>query len=375
MNCLIPDNNNYEILQIWMMQNGFYAQLPIQLPYVQPAYGTIRDYDWTPYAERRVVPKEDNAKDVIDVITSNYIEDYETASNMIRVAVADMIIAVKVAQGHAFDFFPCPYNLEPVWNETSPLPYIAHYTLIHRFPNRVAAAEKVFHEAKKDWSNPWGIELDDILQDSFGNDLFRQKRNPLLDGTLTELPGEQSGVLEQFRHIVNNNTKITVTVPIRGIFPSKLINNCLIGRNECLPWNHYPLYGLDALHHSGKKLVCLTPSITEALLNRCNSEIPMVSWLGGPETIELVDFEPLKGHTVVYLVNPNTFFTAQEAIDCLERVEEVLKKKDISLQMAVVEEEPQNRQEHLPSDERFDEIYNHTSWPIAAEQQEETQSC
>ena len=83
-------------------------------------------------------------------------------------------------------------------------------------------------------------------------------------------------------------------------------------------------------------------------MNIGNPDASVVSWIGGPYTIEKVDIEPLRGFTVVYVFNPNTFSTSQEAIDCFKMVKKKFDEKEIGLKMAIAEENP-NLVKDIPS--------------------------
>ncbi|MBQ7177110.1 MAG: hypothetical protein IJS08_06815, partial [Victivallales bacterium] len=100
--------------------------------------------------------------------------------------------------------------------------------------------------------------------------------------------------------------------------------------------------------HGGMKLVFMTPSMDEAMKNIDNPDALFVSWIGGPNTIDKVDIEPLRSFTVVYVFNLNTFPTCQEAIGCFKMVKKKFEEKEMSLKMVIVEENA-DRLQDLPS--------------------------
>lgn len=311
---------------------------------------------------RRTSIMNDGNQTAVAFSPSSYIEDYETVTNTLHVGIADMVIAAAFAAGHGDDYLPGHIEFLNAWNSSAWHPFIEQYATIHGFPNLATAAEKVLHDNGLGDKSPWEIAMETIFQKDCWASCFRRSHypavswNPWMPSALFALPGEQGGILEQFCWFQNG--PFAVTIPISGIYPAGGIDGQLVSRFTALPWERQPLFGLDELHHSGKKLVLLTPSMTEAFRNRGNQDAAVASWVGGPAAFGKVDIEPLKGHTVVYVLNPNTFFTPQEAVDCLEIVVERLQKvEEINLKVAIVEEVPGQSRDASTAPERLQTAY------------------
>ena len=289
----------------------------------------------------------------IEFCPSQYIDDYETVSNELKLGLAELILAKNVAVGHLDDYYASPYcpflqdQIMFAWNNLTFYPYLELYCLTHGFPNLVAAAEKILHENGLRARSPWDIKIGEVLKNDFwGQAPFQQCHFPtpvfsILGNELLPLPGEQGGCLEVFSkggYFLVDGSSYSELFPIRGIIPTAPIGFCKMIRFMPLPWEQYPLYGLDELHHSGKKQVILTPSLTEAIMNRNNPDATVVSWLGGTHTLEHIDFEPLKGYSILYVLNPKTFSTKQEAVDCFYQVKQIMEAKEISFNFATTKE-------------------------------------
>lgn len=68
------------------------------------------------------------------------------------------------------------------------------------------------------------------------------------------------------------------------------------------PQKKLPLYGLNELHHSEKPYIVLTAWLEEVVVNKNRLEdIILMSWWGGLDTINQVDWSPLENKTVYYL--------------------------------------------------------------------------
>ena len=304
---------------------------------------------------------DDGNQTAVAFSPSSYIEDYETVTNTLQVGIADMVIAAAFAAGHGDDYLPGQLDFLNAWNTPSWHPFIEQYSTIHGFPNLATAAEKVLHDNGLAGKSPWKIAMEAVFQKDWVS-RFRRCRypamrwSPWLPCGLFAILGEQGGVLEQFCWFQSG--QFAVTIPISGIYPSGGISGQLVSRFTALPWERQPLYGLAELHHGGRKTVLLTPSMTEAFLNRSNPDATVVSWIGGPEAFGEVDIEPLKGRTVVYLLNPNTFFTPQAAVDCLVAVVNRLQSvEEINLKVAIVEDTPGQSSYALTAPERLQTAY------------------
>ena len=311
---------------------------------------------------RRTAIMDDGNQTGVAFSPSFYIEDYETVTNTLQVGIADMVIAAAFAAGHGDDYLPGYLDFLNAWNTPSWHPFIEQYATIHHFPNYAMAAEKVLHDNGLGGKSPWKITMETIFPKDCWASFFRRCRypamswNPGLPCCLFALLGEQGGILEQFCWYQNG--QFAVTIPVSGIYPVGGIDGQLVSRFTALPWERQPLYGLAELHHGGRKTVLLTPSMTEAFLNRSNPDATVVSWIGGPEAFGEVDIEPLKGRTVVYILNPNTFFSPQEAVDCLAAVVDRLKKvEEINLKVAIVEDAPGQSSYALTAPERLQTAY------------------
>ena len=307
--------------------------------------------EFTPRALYRILPQGGEVKR-IDFCPSSILEDFENTTNILKASIADIIIAKEVLSGNSLEYFPMPVS-ENWWNDPySQYPFLQQYCWAHSFPNLVAGAEKVLYGKGLHKANVWDIQLDSILKNDYWWQHFQKCEYPAPAYTsnisIYHLPGEQGGCLEQFSSVISWYGNYGMTLPIRGIKPKLPIMNQTVSRFFALPLDNYPLFGLDRLHHGGKKLVFLTPSMREALMNIGNPDASVVSWIGGPYTIEKVDIEPLRGFTVVYVFNPNTFSTSQEAIDCFKMVKKKFDEKEIGLKMAIAEENP-NLVKDIPS--------------------------
>ena len=342
------------------------------MPITKSTYLTNTGY-LPPTFFRRMPPLGQAKADSIEDFTpSPYIDDNETVTHTLKLGIAELIIAEAVADGHIDEYFSPTYcyidqqTIKLAWHFIERFyPYLEIYSWMHGFPYLVNAAEKILYENGLYGRSPWSIKIEEILRkDILGQASYQQCKFSLpLSAQLLPLPGEQGWCLEVFSHwhgTLEDGRCYSHQFPLRGITPAVSFAPT---KFMPIPWEHYLLYGLDELHHSGKKQVYLTPSLAEALINRNNPNAVVVSWMGGVETIDLVDFEPLKGHSVVYILNPNTFFTAQEAIDCLVKVREKLEEMEITPKVAAVNEVPNRVNSLPPGSKRLDiakEIFCHT---------------
>ncbi len=95
-----------------------------------------------------------------------------------------------------------------------------------------------------------------------------------------------------------------------------------------LPQKTMHLVNLDDLLYASRKYIILTPNIQTALKNRdVHEDVTVLSWCGGANTVETVDWEPLEGKTVFYLVNTYDFWNMDlnKMFTCLEAVRRKLK--------------------------------------------------
>ncbi len=94
-----------------------------------------------------------------------------------------------------------------------------------------------------------------------------------------------------------------IYVPIRSVVRSD--TNYI--SKAALPYSKYYLIGVEKLKSTNVETIALTPNPEEVFLNQENPGIAVVSWVGGLDTINHVDWTPLKGRHIYYISNPATF--------------------------------------------------------------------
>jgi len=276
-------------------------------------------------------------------------EDTENEETQLRCSIAELLIATEAFAGRGADFLPGMVSLDigQFWTSPQRYPFLSAYRNTHALARLAAAAETVIHYTLPNAKNtsPWLLTPQKLWNDEFGQmQQLRRVFFPVPVASIAnsrlvhELPGEQEGPLAHFFAKSLSGSRC-VHLPLVGIHPAAPFGGMDFTRFMFLPLGDYPLFGLPALHHSGRHIVIVTPSMAECLANQDNSEAVVVSWLGGTATVSAVDFTPLKGHTVIYCFNPNTFGTAQEALDCFEMVDQRLEKLEITCQIMLVKEE------------------------------------
>lgn len=134
-----------------------------------------------------------------------------------------------------------------------------------------------------------------------------------------DIRGEQHGIKQ---------TLIPFTTPSGTNFlPMTLVSSttCPCPKLMFLPVRSVPLFGLERLYYSGNPHTLLTPSLATATVNQCLPDGTLMSWWGNVNTIDLVDWTPLVGKTVYYLVHQCDFGgNYQKTIACLNAVREKL---------------------------------------------------
>jgi len=107
-----------------------------------------------------------------------------------------------------------------------------------------------------------------------------------------------------------------------------------------LPLDNYHLLGLDRVCLKGKHKYVITPSYTDWLENSYNNfGGVVVTWLGGEETIDRVDWSPISGRSVIYVVNPFTFGGNCEAcLRCMRKVNKIMEDKGGKMECYLTDE-------------------------------------
>ncbi len=151
-----------------------------------------------------------------------------------------------------------------------------------------------------------------------------------------DIRGEQQGIKQ---------TLLPFETPFGTNFmPLSLISSttCPYPKPMFLPVQSTPLFGLDQLYYSGNQYTLLTPSLATAVGNQNLQDVTVMSWWGNLNTIDLVEWKPLVGKTVYYLVHSSDFGGVHDKIfACLDAVRRKLQSMGCAFHIVDFMQPPQ----------------------------------
>ena len=245
------------------------------------------------------------------------------------------------------------------WNQLQ-YPFI-HYALLNDLiiPNQENLVAKAFSLAPKigintDRAFTEIINLNDIAYNrkyAFSTTDLIRPQNLLFH----DVYGEHSSIRQVLFPIfgVNGTSYLPVTsVSCPGEMPKMMF----------LPQNNMPLVGLNNLLYRNDRNVLLTPRISTAVNNQWRADTTVLSWWGGVDTIDLVDWSPLTGKTVYYLLFVQDFGGNEDAmLKCWEKTTEKLESINCTVKFIHMKHSPANPNSQYLTDSGFQQSNQNSS--------------
>lgn len=129
-----------------------------------------------------------------------------------------------------------------------------------------------------------------------------------------------------------------------------------------LPQNNMPLVGLNNLLYRNDRNVLLTPRISTAVNNHLLADTTVLSWWGGVDTVDLVDWSPLAGKTVYFLLFVQDFGGNEDAmLKCWEKTTEKLESINCTVKFIHMKHSPANPNSQYLTDSGFQQSNQNSS--------------
>lgn len=211
---------------------------------------------------------------------------------------------------------------------------VTRYYDIDTYPNYLV--QKAYAIANK-----LGIDTENIFRESLKIDLpyNRKYALSLMDrffDNFTDrvvIVGEQYGV-KQSLAVVRMESGLQY-LPLSFISSTE----CSCPKPVYLPASSVHLYGQEKLLYENAQVIMLTPNLSTAIDNtQVMAGAAVLSWWGRGNTIDLVDWHPLTGRTVYYILRRDDFGgDLDKAVACMNAVREKLLARECSFH--IIDEE------------------------------------
>ena len=212
---------------------------------------------------------------------------------------------------------PFPYTYLALINDLpidtiSPLPTITTDSLVAK---ALSLAQKLHININNIYR-----EFPDLNKFSYNNKYSLSTTDHVLPYNMPtlQLRGKEGSIIQTLvRYVLGEGICYLPVTPISS-------TECAYPAPMFLPVANVPLANLDRLFYDSSPHIILTPNFSIYDRNNYCQDATILSWWGDADTIDLVDWGPLAGKTVLYLYRPSDFHDQSRTQGCLNAVREKL---------------------------------------------------